>query len=94
MPRFYWPSRRAHIVILGSAYKHGVLEDDIFQVLALGTHELEDITGGHLRREGKSTIGTGYLGDGWELEVGLRQDNRDPEVERCIVYHACYLSSN
>lgn len=94
MATAYWPSRLDCVVIYDSALKR-VREKDIWNVLSLHPHLLEDIGFGEqddldLFYKSRSTRAEGYTYQGRLVELVLRADARRDQ-ERCIVFHARYL---
>lgn len=99
-PYLYWPSSTAKIVFdRRSAFKNGVLEEDILEVLSLHPSEVDrhrgrpsefdDVFSGG-KRIACPTMAIAMVSEGYWLEIGFRRDFRKPG-EVCRVFHARYL---
>lgn len=96
MPEHYWPSLYAWIVVLPSARKWGVTDEDISYVLTLSPYQLATFEWGHRDSHwdwvhgGRSTRVEAFTLDGYRVELVLRRDG-SPDHESCLVFHARYL---
>lgn len=97
-PLLYWPDRPRLVVIADSAFEHGVSREQIEYLISLPAREvflyggrpsLQDIRFSGGKIVARATMARGFLPDGRPLEVGLRQDFRQPG-EVCRVFHAMH----
>lgn len=97
-PFLYWPDQPWRVVIADSALEHGVSREHVEYLISLPAREVflyggrpsrHDVRFSGGKRVARATMARGSLPDGRPLEVGLRQDFRQPG-EVCRVFHAMY----